>query len=135
MLKSEVNIHEEMFARYFIKPAKRDRYLSLLESGKGRAKLAHGLNHCGDLDTRFAKLLPIIEQNPESIYKILKRKGANETCYVMSSDYSHDGQELPLLEALEAIIGFGSGTLVSCLPGKLAYFEFEDPGERYILER
>jgi hypothetical protein len=27
------------------------------------------------------------------------------------------------------------GTFVSCIPGRLAYFEAEGPGQRYVLER
>jgi len=27
------------------------------------------------------------------------------------------------------------GAFVSCIPGKLGYFESEEPGERYVLER
>ena len=29
----------------------------------------------------------------------------------------------------------GTGVFVSCLPGRLAYFEGEDVGARYVLER
>jgi len=42
---------------------------------------------------------------------------------------------MSLSEALAKTIGLGSGTLISCSPGKLGYFELEDLGERYILER
>jgi hypothetical protein len=33
------------------------------------------------------------------------------------------------------IHGLGHGTLLSCLPGSLGYFEGEEIGERYVLER
>jgi len=42
---------------------------------------------------------------------------------------------MDLLEALDAVIGSGQGTFVSCIAGKLAYFESEDLGERYICHR
>lgn len=130
-----MNIHEEMFVRNFVKPAKRHRYLSMLESKKGRDKIVSGLYHCNDLDERYATLLLPDEQNLEMICKILKRKGATDLCYVMSTNTSVDKKEMKLLDALEITIASGDGTLVSCLEGKLAYFEFEDAGERYILER
>ncbi len=130
-----MNIHEEMFAHHFIKPAKRERYLALLQSEKGRSKLAHGLNHCGDLDMRYATLIPKEQQSPGFVLNLLKQKGAPELCHVMSSNYEIDEQDIPLLEALEKTMGWGSGTFISCIPGKLAYFEYEDQGERYILER
>ncbi len=130
-----MNIHEEMFARHFVKPAKRERYLSLLESPKGRKKIIFGLDHCPDLDLRYATLLATQDQNLELIYDLLKRKGATDVCYVMSTNEQYDGRELPLFEALEQTFGSGNGTFISCLPGKLAYYEFEDAGERYLLER
>jgi hypothetical protein len=130
-----MNIHEEMFARNFIIPKKRDRYLSLLDTSKGRSKLAHGLNHCGDIDLRYAKLVPVDQQYTDAIEKMLRQKGAPDLCHVMSSNSNIDDEDMLLRRALEETIGMGSGTLLSCIPGKLAYFEFEDAGERYILER
>jgi hypothetical protein len=43
-----MNPHEEQFARAFIVREKRERYLTLLESERGRAKLLNGFNHCRD---------------------------------------------------------------------------------------
>ena len=42
---------------------------------------------------------------------------------------------MPLHDALNDVVGSSDGTFVSCIPGKLAYFEGEEPNERYILER
>jgi hypothetical protein len=49
------------------------------------------------------------------------------------SDPALDEKELPLFEALTQIVGRGMGTVLSCLPGRLAFVETED--ERFILER
>ena len=130
-----MNAHEEMFARNFINPKKRDRYLSLLDTPKGRSKVVHGLDHCEDIDRRYANQLPVNQQNPNAIEKILRQKGAPEVCHVMSANPEIDGKDMPLGEALKKTIGMGMGTLISCIPGRLAYFEYEDAGERYILER
>lgn len=130
-----VNPHEEEFARAFITPKKRDRYLSLLASGRGREKLVRGLNHCQDLDPRFATELPANQQSALSIEKILKQKGAPEICHVMSDIPEIDNRELSLSEALLKTVGSDAGTLLSCIPGKLAYFEMEGFDGRYILER
>jgi hypothetical protein len=46
-----------------------------------------------------------------------------------------DARTLPLKEALGLILGMSPGTLVSCIPGRLAYFEGEEKGARFILER
>ena len=42
---------------------------------------------------------------------------------------------MDLQTALEEVIGYGNGTFVSCIPGKLGYFESAEPGLRYIFEK
>jgi hypothetical protein len=42
---------------------------------------------------------------------------------------------LPLHDALLAIVGRGSGALVSCIPGRLGYYEGEERAARVILRR
>jgi len=130
-----MNVHEEQFARSFIVPEKRDRYLSMLDSKRGRKKLRDGLYHCRDLDRRFAHLVPSGEQYSESIERVLKSKGAPEKCYILSADDEFDGREMSLSEALSEVVGFVPGTFISCIAGKLGYFEFEDMSERYVLEK
>lgn len=44
-----------------------------------------------------------------------------------------DQKEMPLVEALQQVVGRGMGTVLSCIPGILAFVETED--ERFILER
>lgn len=130
-----LNTHEHEFARNFIVPEKRARYLSLLESKNGRKKILNGLNHCRDLDPRFATRIPDNQSSIESIELILRQKGAPDMCYLMSDNPDIDGQEMPLPEALSKTVGLDAGTLVSCIPGKLAYFEMEAFDGRYMLER
>jgi hypothetical protein len=130
-----MNHHEEQFARAFVVPRKRERYLTLLKSKRGRAKLLNGFNHFPGLDPRYATLLPSNQQSDSSIESLLRRKGAPETCYVMSDNRDIDGREMLLSDALARTVGFCVGTFISCLPGKLGYFELEDLGERYILQR
>ncbi len=130
-----MNIHEEQFARSFIVPEKRSRYLELLGSEKGRKKVRAGLYHCLDVDQRFATLLKSEAQTTINVERILRSKGSPESCYLISADGDFDGREMSLSEALFEVVGSNSGTFVSCLPGRLGYFEFEDIGERYILEK
>ncbi|HEX8174638.1 MAG TPA: hypothetical protein VF543_05925 [Pyrinomonadaceae bacterium] len=132
---AKLNYHEEQFARSFIVPEKRARYLSLLESKHGRDKLLDGLNHCHDLDSRFSELIPANQQTAQSIERLLKSKGAPDVCYVMSSNPDIDNREMPLSEALTETVGMDAGTLISCIAGRLAYFELEGFDGRYILER
>jgi hypothetical protein len=124
-----------MFAREFIIPEKRDRYVSLIGSVKGRKKILAGFHHIRDLDDRYAKLIPSNQQYAESIYRALKKKGVPDICYIMSDDPDIDQKEMPLHEVILKIEGTNFGTLVSCIAGKLAYLETEDMSGRYILER
>ena len=130
-----LNTHEYEFARNFILPEKRTRYLSLLESKSGRKKIVNGFNHCCDLDPRFTSRIPGNQSSAESIEAMLRQKGAPDSCYVMSDNPDIDGREMPLTEALSKTVGMDAGTLVSCIPGKLAYFEMEGFDGRYILLR
>ena len=130
-----MNVHEEQFARSFIVPEKRNRYLELLGSEKGRKKLQSELCHCRDLDQRFARLLISEDQTATSVERILRSKGAPEECYLFSAEGHFDGREISLSDALFEVVDSNSGTFISCIPGKLGYFEFENIGERYILEK
>jgi hypothetical protein len=42
---------------------------------------------------------------------------------------------MALAEALPMLVGRGQGTFISCIPGELAFFEGEEPGERYICHK
>jgi hypothetical protein len=67
--------------------------------------------------------LPQASRIPRTFFD---QKGGPEICYAVSEDDELDGKEIDLTHALETVIGPGTGTLLSCIPGKLAYFEDED---------
>ena len=71
----------------------------------------------------------------DKIYELLRDRGAPSRCYVMSASSDLDGQEVDLNEALEDVVGVNDGTFISCIPGRLAFFEGEGPNERYVLHR
>jgi hypothetical protein len=125
---------ESEFINQFISPVKRDRYLTLLRSKKGRRKLLQGLDHLNDLNMRYAHLLPSNTQTIDEIEVLLKKNGASDHCHIISANEELDGSEMLLRDALEQTVGKGWGTIISCIPGKLAYFEGEDADERYILQ-
>jgi hypothetical protein len=133
-MKQESANHEVELVKSFILPSKRSRYLSLLESKKGRKKFLNALDHFDELDPRHLITLSPNRQTAEHIEKVLKQKGAPLFCHVMSSNDEIDGQDIPLQEALIQVIGRGMGTFISCIPGKLAYFEGEEESERFILQ-
>jgi hypothetical protein len=67
------------------------------------------------------------------LLKLLIAKGAGSKCWVISENPQIDHREMDLGAALKETIGYQMGTFISCIPGKLAYFE--DESSRYILER
>jgi len=127
--------HAAALIRAFVVPNRRDRYLKLLGSQRGRARLREGLAHLHDLDPRFAKAIPPSDQSADRIAALLQAHGAPEECVLLAEDDSLDGQRLALTVALDKIVGRGMGAFVSCIPGRLGYFEGEDAGERWLLER
>src|SRR5258705_6354153 len=115
--------HDSALVRAFIAPERRNRYLSLLSSARGRDKLRRALADCHDLDMRFAHELPSGVHTPAAIAELLRTKGAPAECVLLSESDALDGRRLPLEETLAAVIGRGMGTFVSCLPGRLGFYE------------
>jgi len=124
---------EEQTIRAFTLPQRRDRIVCLLGNPKRRDDITRELAHFKWLDMRFAKKIAPNQQTPSAIAALLRSKGAGLTCTVISESSKMDGRELGLDEALREVVGYGMGTILSCIPGKLAYFEDED--ERLLLER
>jgi len=138
--------HEAAVIRAFVQRDKQERFLSFLASPKNRKKFTESLSHFRWFDQRFAASLRWkVDQDPkltpwekhlsgiENIVRLLKSKGAGPSCWVISEDPEIDGRELDLRAALEHVNGRQMGTVLSCVPGKLAYFEGED--ETLLLAR
>jgi hypothetical protein len=136
--------HEQATVKAFVVRGRQERFSSFLLNPKNRKKFTQELAHFRWFDGRFAtavswKVDPSLKlwdrylQGKENVSRLLKSKGAGQTCWVISEDSKIDGQELRLESALETVLGSGMGTILSCLPGKLAYFEGED--EALILVR
>lgn len=127
--------HETALVRSFILPVRKARYLGFLKTPKNRVKFRDALAHFRDLDPRYAHLIPSSHHSRKDVEATLRSKGAPGLCYVMSEWREIDGRTMPLTEALTQVVGRGMGTFLSCVPGLLAYFESEEAGDRYILER
>lgn len=63
----------------------------------------------------------------------MQKRRSPAIVFAISEDPTLDQKEFPLAEALERVVGRGMGTVLSCIPGRLAFVETED--ERFILER
>lgn len=127
--------HEEALVRAFLLSAKQQRWLELLKKPKRRADVLRALAHFYDLDARYALSIPAAEQSTGKVLKLLRTRGAPPDCYLLSESAEFDQRTMPLADALDAIVGMGMGTLVSCVPGRLGYYEGEGPGDRRILVR
>ena len=131
-----MNTHEELFVKNFIVPQKRERYISMLSSRKMRKKILENFYHFNDLDERYLTVLAGSDQRASNIYNLLKSKKSPDVCYCISTVDEIDGKEIDLLDVLENKVGeCYDGTVISCLAGKLAYYEGESAGARYILEK
>jgi len=136
--------HEQATIRAFVLRDKQERFLAFLAKPKSRKKFTNELAHFRWFDQRFAnpvpwKVDPNLKlgerhlQGIESICRLLRSKGATRTCWVISEDGKVYGQEMDLESAVEEVIGSGMGTILSCIPGKLALFAGED--ETLLLAR
>lgn len=125
--------HEEGIIESFILLTSRQRVLGFLGNDRHRRKVTNGLAHQRILDPSKMFQIPKDQQTMKAIVKMLKLKKAPQTCYVISENPVLDGQFLELSDALNATIGYGMGTIISCIPGKLAYYEGEEKNERYLL--
>jgi hypothetical protein len=119
----DAKTHEEAFVRAFIVPRKRARYVELLR--KRRSRVTRELPHFRDLDPRFAEQVAPPLQSADRIESLLRQRHAPAICHVISQDQGIDGECLALGEALEIVVGNGLGTILSCVPGHLAYYEGE----------
>jgi len=128
--RHQMHPNDEATIRSFIKPVRRPRWLESLSDPKRREKFLDCLNHCCDIEERRATPL----RSNFDVSMVLKGLGAPSSCYLISATAALDGREMPLDEALPEVAKGGWGTLVSCIPGKLAYY-YDEFGERRMLLR
>lgn len=128
-----MNDHERGFLTFLVEPTKR-RMETLLELGeKRRPDVRELLHHSVRLDRRCSLHLTGSESFSDTIEAILRRRGAPAICYVLSANSDLDGREMPLGDALSAIVGMGDGSFVSCIPGQLGFYEYADMKSSYLL--
>ena len=126
------DLHAREFIDSFISKERKSRYLALLDSKMGERSLASRLAHLNTFDDKFIQPLP--KGSPTTqidfIYKFINRINKNgENCYVISEDKTISGKEIPIQGSIELVLGRAFGSILSFLPGKLAYYESESPGD------
>ncbi len=130
-----MNDHERGFLAFLAEPTKR-RLEALLELGEKRRCEVRGLlHHSVRLDPRFAQHLTGSEAYSGPVEAMLREQGAPATCYVLAANSDLDGRELLLGEALDAVVGMSDGAFVSCIPGRLGFYEYEDMKSSYLLSK
>jgi hypothetical protein len=125
--------NEQALIAAFVKRSKRDRYREILSNPRLRHKFTSQLAHFTDFDPSYRLSIPSDKLFIDSIDAELRRRRCPNIVFAISEDPRLDQKELPLLEALTQVVGRGTGTVLSCIPGRLAFVETED--ERFILER
>ncbi len=128
--------HEEATIRSFVVRDKQERFLSFIANPKSRRKFTGELANFSWFDQRFTievpwKVDPSLSlwgrhlQGIENISRLLRSKSAGKTCWVISGNPRIDRSEMDLDAALESVVTSDWGTILSFVPGKLAYFEGE----------
>lgn len=127
--------HETAFIQSFVLPEKQARWLELLLNPKRRHVFLHRLADGWDFNSKFKIDLIPSQQKPGNVEHVLRQHGAPEKCYVISEDADIDGSVMLLRDAIAGVLGYGMGSIISCIPGRLAYYEGEGPSDRYILKK
>jgi hypothetical protein len=131
--------HEEGLLN-FVAARYRARFSELLKkvaAGRPPGSLAGGgryrINHFGWWDYEYASSTKGL--GPEEVAVRLRELGAGETCWVISESREIDGVELPLSVALREVWEPWEASIVSCTPGRLAYYHDNDEDEYLIFAR
>ena len=130
---------EKIIVKSFFEKRLQDRVLFELHSAKRRKDAIGRLCHMYRTTLREERMTAIPKPNsdPDELLALLKQHGARKTCYVISWDKDIDGQEMLLKDALNHVVGMGMPSILSCVPGKLAYYEAEQevlPSPRFLLK-
>ena len=111
---------------------KRERYRGFLNTPRRRQKFISGLYHFDDFEPSYVLATPP-HGGPVEIEAALRALGAPDKCYLISTNSLLDQRVLLIGEALPAVSDASNGTIVCCLPGRLAFFQGEVPHNRCIL--
>ncbi len=133
---AELHPHEDAVIRKFFVHSRRLPFIrGLSGTAKSRTQAMSQICHFYDWVPGTAHEIPASDRHPDAVYQLLRAKGAPLLCHVMSEG-DLDGRDMDLREALvESFAHASYCTILSCIPGRLAFYQDEYPEERYILER
>lgn len=130
------NIESQIISAFLV-TRKKERAKYELENEKKRRHFIWDISGRNYYDEKYAQRILQPVSSYQTIYDLLRKNGAPDTCYVMCTDENFDGLTLPLMVALKHVVFYGPA-LISCIHGKLAYFEDEPTigaPNRYLLIR
>jgi len=137
--------YEEIVVRSFFQKRIRDRVLWELGNEKKRDDALWRLTHRYNEHLIQKYMIEVSNHkhctkhpDDKEIFSLLKSHGAKDDCYAISFNKKIDGQFLTLKEALKEAVDYSWPSIISCIPGKLAYFEGESGfgfPPRFILKR
>lgn len=127
--------HEREFVKAFLVSGKRARWIQFLSDPKRRREVLGRLDHHLPLLPGIGTEVPPERDFPTELELLLRSRGAGPTCHVLVDGLRIDGRELPLAQALREICLHPGGAVLSCLPGRLAYYKPASPGCGILLER
>ena len=129
---------ESDFIKTFFVECKQSRAIHELSSLSKRKDFLWRLsNYSVLLKPQYLIKIPKPNSDPESLQELLLNHGAEKICYCISLTSDMDGTYVDLLDALKDIVGNGMPAFLSCVKGKLAYYEGEQcagPPDRFILK-
>ena len=121
--------------RAFFRSVYRARYCESAEIRARHWKLVGALAERKTFEERYVEEIPDSPEGAVGVAKLLAERGAPARCYVISMDRQIDTKQMQLSDALGAVYATGKGTLISCIPGTLAYYEGKYRDEHCILDR
>jgi hypothetical protein len=100
-----------------------------------RRKFLGSLDGHMPFDPRYETVLSFEEQSDRTGNAVLAElvaRGAPTECYVIAADSRYDGRTMQLDEAIHRV---REGSILLCIPGRLAYHRCEYANESRIVER
>jgi hypothetical protein len=124
--------HLEGISR-LVDPTEADRAKRLLANSRTREKWLKKLAHSVSMHPVFTVEPPKGQRSPEALTALLRELKAPEYCYVIASDSELDDSMQDLGAMIQgAAENFGHGTILSCIPGKLALFRTAWPHKHLV---
>lgn len=133
-MADDLPLHEQEVVRAFILKDRRERCAFLLADPVRRQKFRDALAHFKWLDERFAyPIPPKTAHTAVELVALLRQKGAGRNAWIISEYAAIDGREMNLEAAMDEIWERSCGTILSCIPGKLAFFKDEEMHSERLL--